>query len=210
MRVVTFSTTFAWNIFHSKKKLSKIWSKMYIHIHVKCLLCLSDFNKICTFLKDLKKKFKYKISWKFIQWEPSGSMQTDRHSKVNSPLLQVCKHTYKLANVIHVLCNWLTIQYWYKLIRKIFMNNYLLFHVLALHGHLHGELSCKGIHFNIKTVKDVYKQIALQCQLIKILVKGIKYKIIRDALHIFTDLCWSFKQLSMMMSSFKKAISWRL
>jgi len=40
---------------------------------------------------------------------PAGAewFHSDRHGKVNSPFLQVCKHTYKLPNVIHVPCNWL-------------------------------------------------------------------------------------------------------
>ena len=42
--VLIFSTIFAWNISYSKE-LSDIWSKMYIGLHVKCPLFLSDLRK---------------------------------------------------------------------------------------------------------------------------------------------------------------------
>jgi len=44
INIYVFSITFVWNIIHSKKKLSEILSKMYIGLHVKYPLVLSDFN----------------------------------------------------------------------------------------------------------------------------------------------------------------------
>jgi hypothetical protein len=51
---------------------------MYIGLHVKHQLFLSDFNEICCFLTDFRKVLKYKISWKSFQCEQSCSMQTNR------------------------------------------------------------------------------------------------------------------------------------
>jgi len=50
--------------------------KMYIGPHVKYRLFLSDFNEPRFFSMHFRKIFKYQISSKSVQWEPS-SMQTD-------------------------------------------------------------------------------------------------------------------------------------
>ena len=55
--VLISHTTCVWNISHSKKKLSEIWSKIYIGLHVNHPLFLSDFNETWIFSTDLKKKY---------------------------------------------------------------------------------------------------------------------------------------------------------
>ena len=58
------------------EELSELWSQMYIGLHVKYQLFLSDFHEICIFLT-FPKSTQYKISWKSVQWEQSCSMWTD-------------------------------------------------------------------------------------------------------------------------------------
>jgi hypothetical protein len=51
---------------------------MYIGLQVKYPLFLSDFNKKLSFLDRFSTI--YQISLKSAQWEPSCSIQTDRHT----------------------------------------------------------------------------------------------------------------------------------
>ena len=69
---------------------------MYIGLHVKYLLFLSDFNETLVFSADIRKTLKYHIPWKSVRWEPSCSTRTDRQTdkmKLVSRFLQVCERT---------------------------------------------------------------------------------------------------------------------
>jgi hypothetical protein len=75
-RCVLISSTFAWSISNCKSNKAKM-IKMYIGLHVKYLLFLSDFNETLIFSAPFRKTLKYEVSWKSVQWEPSCSLRTD-------------------------------------------------------------------------------------------------------------------------------------
>jgi hypothetical protein len=72
---------------------------MYIGIHVKYLLLLSDFNETWNFSKDFPKVIKYQISWESLQSEPSSCVQTDKradiHKEANSRVSQILRTRQK-------------------------------------------------------------------------------------------------------------------
>jgi hypothetical protein len=64
-KCVIFSTTFVWNISHSKRNWVRHDKKMHTGLHVKQPFFLSDFNKTCifsTYFLKIHIKFHKKIS----------------------------------------------------------------------------------------------------------------------------------------------------
>ena len=92
MCVLIFSTTFVWNISHSKKNWARYDQKTYIGLHVKYPSLLSDCNENWTISTDFRTIPKYQISWKSGQWQPScptrteGPTDTTKRSRFSSSL----------------------------------------------------------------------------------------------------------------------------
>jgi hypothetical protein len=78
MCVLIFSTTFVQKISHSKNNSLRHDYKYTYILHVSYPLFLSDFNKTLILLTDFQEVLTHKISCKFVQWEPSYSMRTNR------------------------------------------------------------------------------------------------------------------------------------
>jgi len=67
---------------------------MYIGLHVKYPLYLSDFNENWTFSASFREVIKYLISLQSVQLEPSCAIRTDgQHDKANSRFSQFCECT---------------------------------------------------------------------------------------------------------------------
>jgi hypothetical protein len=62
MWVYIFYTTFTWKASYSKKNRGKIWSKVYIGLHVKWPLFLPDFNENLLSSTNFRNMLKYRIS----------------------------------------------------------------------------------------------------------------------------------------------------
>jgi hypothetical protein len=83
--------------------MSEIWWKMYIGLHVKYPLFLSDFSETRIFGADFGKILKYQISWKPVQRKPSCSMRTDR--RTNMKKLIVAFRNFANAPKTGLLCD---------------------------------------------------------------------------------------------------------
>ena len=59
------------------QELNEIWPKIFVGLHVKYPLFLSDTNESWMFSTDFWKTLKYQISWKSVRREPSCSIRTD-------------------------------------------------------------------------------------------------------------------------------------
>ena len=87
--VFNFLCNVCWKISPSRKNSARYY-------HVKCTLCLSNFNANWIFKANFrKKKHRYQIPWKSVQWEPTCAMRTDgqrdRNCEGNSRFSQFCE-----------------------------------------------------------------------------------------------------------------------
>jgi len=70
---------------------SEILSYVYLDLHVKYPLFLSDFSEIGIFWTDFR-KCSYQISWKSVLWEPIAPFErTDRHDEADVHFSQLCE-----------------------------------------------------------------------------------------------------------------------
>ena len=112
MRVLIFSTTFAWNISHSKKKWASYDHKCmftFMYTVPDILVSELEFSR-----QNLKKMHKYKISWKAVHLEPSCSMRTDRHTDMT-------KLIFAFGNYAKapIMCTYTIHALWMYVIRKM-------------------------------------------------------------------------------------------
>ena len=81
------------------RRTQRILSSVYVGCHASYSLFLSVFNETWILSTDFRKILKYKISWKYVQWELSCSMRTDRradrHGEANSSFLAVLRTRLK-------------------------------------------------------------------------------------------------------------------
>jgi len=104
MCVLISSTTFVWT-FLILSRTERYMIKTVYWSSCEVPLFLSHCNETWIFSKDFRKKFKYLISWKSVQWEPRFSMridrQTDRHDKANSSFSQFCERSQNVSILLY-------------------------------------------------------------------------------------------------------------
>jgi hypothetical protein len=76
MCVFIFSTTFVYNISHSKKNLARYCHKCE-NVFLQSTRYFVGFKYIWIFSTDFRKSLKYKVSSKSVLWKPSYCMRTD-------------------------------------------------------------------------------------------------------------------------------------
>jgi hypothetical protein len=74
---------------------------MYIGLHVKYTLFLSDFNETWILLTNFWKILPYVIPRKSVQWEPSCSMRTDRQTDMTKLIVAARKFANAPKKTLH-------------------------------------------------------------------------------------------------------------
>jgi hypothetical protein len=80
-----------------RRTKGEMWSKMYIGLHVKYSLFLSDFKEMWIFSKSFEKYLAIKFNENLSSGDqvvPCG--RTVRYDQANSRFLQLCERAYKV------------------------------------------------------------------------------------------------------------------
>jgi hypothetical protein len=121
------------------EEMREIWSKMFIGLHVKYPLFLSDLNETWISSTKVRKILNYKSLWKFIQCGPSCSMRTD--GRTDTRKLIVAFHNFAKARKMLFYCqpryrNWLFLSFFFLVfshwVLRFFDTTAIIF-VLFLH-----------------------------------------------------------------------------
>jgi hypothetical protein len=79
------------------KELSEMWSKMYVDLHAKYPLFLSDFNEIGIFATYFRKLLEYQISWKPVQWNKNWLFGGEGGKLLAEPSISLTLWTAQVA-----------------------------------------------------------------------------------------------------------------
>ena len=90
MCVLTFFTTFVWNISHSKKNLARNSINVRRSSRQVTIVIVRIQWNLNFFFTCFEKILKYKISWKSIQWELSCFMWMDGHTDIMKVIVAFC------------------------------------------------------------------------------------------------------------------------
>jgi hypothetical protein len=74
------STTFVWNVSHSKKKLARYDYKCILAIMWSAVILVIFWRNFVFFSTDFRIILKYEISWQSVRWEPSCTIRTGRRT----------------------------------------------------------------------------------------------------------------------------------
>jgi hypothetical protein len=99
LNVFRFSLQLFRKNFHSRKNWEKYDKKSYIG-----LLFLSDFKATWTLSTVFRKRLKYQILWKSVQWETSCSMRTDGQTDMTK-LIVAFRNFAKSLKICTKICN---------------------------------------------------------------------------------------------------------
>jgi hypothetical protein len=99
MCVLIFSTTFVWNISHSKKNLARYHQK-YRNVFMSSTRYFCRILMKFEFFRHIFEEAQYQVLFKFVQWEPSCSVRTDVQTDGQTDLTKLTVAFRNFANTL--------------------------------------------------------------------------------------------------------------